>query len=206
MNYLVSYRPLVMNKMGKWAISRFDFPPYVDYSCRREPDFESEFPSITALCRGTKFAPRLKETDVAVYMTVKRKYPGCPSPHRRLTAILKVLKRFKSHEVAAEWYQEKGLKLPSNCVVRENPPLALEKTSNPCRYCRVESWDASYRKRSRKTGVFLVCKALFLELHSPPAITDQMLCAVFGRIPGTQNPGAISDLEYKKLTRLVGVS
>ena len=52
--YLASYRPLTMNALGKAAIEDFGFPPYVDHSCRREPDFESQFPSISAICRGSK--------------------------------------------------------------------------------------------------------------------------------------------------------
>ena len=204
MKYLSSYRPLVMNGRGKSAICRFGIPPFVDYSCRREPDFESRFTSITALCRGSNFAPRLNESDIVIYMTVKGKYAGFDGSHRRLTAILKVIKRFESHQLAAEWYQDSGLDLPGNCMVRTNAPLGLDETSNPDHYCSARRWDALYWKRSREIGVFLACKPLFLELRSPPVVSEEMLCAAFGRVPGTQNPPAINDLEYRKITELVG--
>ena len=59
MPYLVTYRPLVGNGRGKAAIKQYGLAPYVDDSCRREPDFEAAFPSISGLCRSTRFAPRL---------------------------------------------------------------------------------------------------------------------------------------------------
>lgn len=131
MKYLNSYRPLVMYKRGKSAIQRFGIPPFVDYSCRREPDLESKFPSITALCRGSNFAPRLNESDIVVYLTRKEKYPGYYIRLRRLAAILRVTKRFESHQEAADWYEAKGLAVPGNCMVKSNPPLELDKTGNP---------------------------------------------------------------------------
>ena len=205
MNFLVSYKPLVMNGRGKTAIRRFGFPPYVDHSCRREPDFESEFPSITAMCRRYNFAPRLNEWDVAVYITTKGKYSRDLERHWRLTAILRVIKRFKSHRRASKWYQNRGLELPSNCMVRANPPLGLDKTSNPDRLSRVQSWDALYWIRSREIGVFLVCRPLFLDLYDPPVVTEQMMYTAFGRVPGTRTPPKISDMEYQTFTTLVGV-
>ena len=205
MNYLNSYRPLVMNGRGRTAIHKYGFPPFVDYSCRREPDFESKFPSITTLCRGSNFAPRLNETDIVVYMTVKRRYPGYKSKHRRLTAILKVIKRFESHRLAANWYQDNGLRVPSNCMVEANPPLELDKTSNLENFNSVEHWDIGYRRRSRRNGVFLVCDWMFLELKSPPVVTEDMLIEVFCGIPCTQNPPSISDEEYSKVAGWVGV-
>ena len=188
MNYLNSYHPLVESLRGKSAIEEFEIPPYVDYSCRREPDFESEYPSITALCRKSKFAPRLSQSDVVVYITVKSRYPGHSVRHRRLTAIFKIIERFESHQLASEWYQDRGLNLPRNCIVKGNPPLDLNRTSNPHNYDRVEKWDAVYRQRSRENGVFLICKPLFLELCDPPVLTDDKLREIFDRIPGTQNP------------------
>ncbi len=37
-------------------------------TCRREPDFESQFPAISALCRGKLFAPRLNPDDLVAYI------------------------------------------------------------------------------------------------------------------------------------------
>ena len=64
-------------------------------------------------------------------MTVKGKYAGFDGSHRRLTAILKVIKRFESHQEAADWYEASGLAVPGNCMVKSNPPLELDKTGNP---------------------------------------------------------------------------
>ena len=76
MIFLNSYNPLIKNGRGESVIEEHGIPPYVDDSCRREPDFESGYPSITALCRGRNFAPRVYESDLVVYMTTKGKYPG----------------------------------------------------------------------------------------------------------------------------------
>ena len=171
--YLASYHPLTMNAQGRSAIEDFGLSPYVDHSCRREPDFESQFPSISAICRGSKFAPRINRADLVVYMTVMGRYSGYTGPHWRLTAILEVIKQFKSHDKAAEWYQRQGLGLPSNCMIRGNPPRRLAETSNPKN--RVERWDAFYWKRIRETPVFLVCRPLFLELDDPPVLTRKFI-------------------------------
>ena len=205
MNYLVTYRPLVRNGRGKTAIKQYGLAPYVDDSCRREPDFEAVFPSISGLCRGTRFAPRLSESDVVVYLTVNGKYPGHPVGHWRLTAILKVVKRFESHGDAAAWYRARALELPRNCVVSENPPLPMDQTANPHNYPSVRFWDSRYRERVRKTGVFLACEPLFRELHDPPVVTREMLIEAFGRIPGTQTPPRINDEEYRYLATLAGI-
>src|SRR5687767_5574345 len=131
MRYLSSFKPLNFNRYGRKAIETFRLPPYVDGSCRREPDFESKFPSVSALCRFTKFAPRLHEGDTIVYITVKGMYAPINRRHWRLIAILKVLKRFDSHQDAAAWYIAERIQLPGNCMVDGNPPLPLEKTTGP---------------------------------------------------------------------------
>ena len=205
MSYLVTYRPLLRNGRGKAAIARYGLAPYVDDSCRREPDFEAESPSITGLCRGARFAPRLSVSDVVVYLTVKGNYPGYHGGHWRLAAILKVVKRFESHREAADWYGARALALPRNCMVAGNPPLPMDQTANPHNYPNVGFWDSLYRKRVRDNGVFLACQPLFRELHDPPVVTREMLIKVFGRIPGTQTPPRISDGQYGDLIALAGI-
>ena len=205
MNYLVSYRPLVGSPTGKCAIKKYGFPPYVDDSCRREPDFEARFPSITAICRGTQFAPRLRESDMVAYITVKGNYqPGPGFRHWRLTAILKVVKRIDSHMEAALWYQRQGLQVPRNCIVECNPPLRLDESGNPHKCSSVEEWDTKYSDLTAKIGVFLACKPIFLELNDPPVLTEDIMLQIFGRIPGTRNPPAISDLEVQRLGKQTG--
>ena len=205
MNYLVTYRPLVRNGRGKAAIKQYGLAPYVDDSCRREPDFEAVFPSISGLCRGSRFAPRLSESDVVVYLTVKSNYPGHPIDHWRLTAILKVVKTFESHGDAAAWYGTCALELPRNCMVPENPPLPMDQTANPHNYSSVRVWDSRYRERVRKISVFHACEPLFRELHEPPVVTSEMLVEAFGRIPATQTPPRITDEQYRRLVTLAGI-
>ena len=205
MIFLNSYNPLIKNKRGRSVVEKHGIPPYVDDSCRREPDFESEYPSITALCRAGNFAPHRNEFDVIVYITTKGKYPGYPGRHWRLTAILEVIRRFETHREASKWYINKGLDLPRNCIVPSNNPLPLEITSNKDKHSTVERWDAIYRRRARKHGVFLVCRSIFLELHEPPIVTEEMMRCVFGKIPSTRNPPRISDYEYNNLRRITGV-
>src|SRR5689334_13753800 len=93
--YLTTYRPLCGTPFGRDAATRHGLPPFIDGSCRREPDFQSRFPTITALCRAGKFAPRLQVHDHVAYITAG-------SWH--LTAILEVIKKLTSHAAAAEWF------------------------------------------------------------------------------------------------------
>jgi len=130
--YLATYHPLTKRRSGREAVVRHALPGFIDGSCRREPDFESAFPSITATCRGANFAPRLHVGDRVAYLTVRGKYPGDTMPGWRLVAVLRVVERFESHEAAAEWYQTRGLALPSNCMVPGNPPKPFHLTNgNP---------------------------------------------------------------------------
>ena len=105
--FLNSYRPLILYVEGRQAITTYNLPPFLDYSCRKEPDFMSAYSSISALCRVGKFAPRLHESDITVYITCKGSYLGMKPRHWRLTAILEVFKRFETHAEAAAWYSSK---------------------------------------------------------------------------------------------------
>src|SRR5437870_5562047 len=131
MYYLNSFRPLCHTKAGRLAIERHRLPYFIDASCRREPDFQAAFPSITAICRGRMFAPRLKEGDAVAYLTVKSQYPSEQFQHWRLIALLRVIHRCDSHREAAAWYQERALPLPSNCLVEGNNCLPFELTAGP---------------------------------------------------------------------------
>jgi hypothetical protein len=198
--YLNSYRPLVARAAGRVAIHTYGLPPFIDGSCRREPDFQSPFPSISALCRFDKFAPRLQEDDYVVYVSVKKKYLGASEAHWRLVAMLQVLKQFRSHKDAGSWYLEQGLGLPSNCIVEGNEPIPLSQTV--ATHDSVEEWDRIYRFRARKCPVFLACHAVHLELYRPPVITADTMLSIFGRFPGTQNPPSISEKQYHRLNQL----
>lgn len=108
MIYLNSYHPLALYPKGRKAAKEYNLPPYADASFRREPDLEAPFPAIFAFCRKTKFAPRLKKGDIAVYATVYSNYPPITRyRHYRLTAVLEVIERFEDHEIAAAWCRER---------------------------------------------------------------------------------------------------
>src|SRR2546421_5308272 len=127
--FLNSFRPLIRYVEGQQAIATYTLPPFIDYSCRREPDFIAKYPSISALCRVEKFAPRLHEGDIAIYITCKGSYLGIKPGHWRLVAILEILKRFESHADAARWYSSRGIALPRNCLVEGNSPLDIKMTA-----------------------------------------------------------------------------
>jgi len=209
-NFLTTYRPLCGTAFGRRSIALHALPPFVDGSCRREPDLQHEWPSISALCRAGSFAPRLREGDKVAYMTKKGFY-GQRTPHWRLTALLQVIHRFESHQEAAHWYLEKSTGLPRNCMVPRNPPLPLDHTDfeldrnlksrmkalSPAAAIRL--WDAAYRQRAELYPVLLACKPLFVEVWEPPAIQEQDWQRWYGSQPGTRNPPVIQDAVWNKL-------
>ncbi|WP_309720282.1 hypothetical protein [Armatimonas sp.] len=216
MIYLNSYHPLAKCPSGRKAAATHNLPPYADASCRREPDLEASLPAISALCRTTKFAPRLKVGDVVTYITVSSFYPPITDRrHYRLTAVLEVLKRFEDHESAAAWYSGQGFPIPGNCIVPENPPLPLEKTvgfyfaddealGKKVKRVpeQVAEWDRFYADRVSVCSLMLACKPLYTELHSPPAFDSKEAEAIFleyGKMPGTLNPPAISPADFHRL-------
>ena len=207
--FLATYRPIVSTPHGRKAVSTFGIPPYVDSSCRREPDFESSHPMISALCRGKLFAPRLRMDDLVIYITRKDRFGTVAARHWRLVAILRVLGRFETHEGAAAWYREQGQVVPKNCMVQGNPPLDLDRTGGPRPRLRygdpanadrvIRRWDAGYRSRAMACGVCLATEPVLLELHNPTIITEQDLAIFGGRMPGTQNPPSIDSAIVERL-------
>lgn len=191
--------------MGLDAIRQFGHPPFIDGSCRREPDLENEAPAISALCRKSKFAPRLHPGDGVVYIGKKRKYPTTAGKRWPLVAVLTVRERFEDHKAAASWYRLQGLDLPKNCVVARNKPLGLAHTSGPKDWgCLDESkpdeviarWNGEYQERADECGVFLACAANCLCLQRPKMLDDSMMTAIMGKIPGTQNPPEITQAQF----------
>jgi hypothetical protein len=207
--YLAKYRPLQSTHRGAAVAARLGIPAYVDSSCRREPDLESDFPSISAVCRAGLFAPKLRESDIVLYVTVKEKYDGLPK-HRRLVAILQVIKRCHSHSVAADWYAARNLPVPSNCMVAGNPPKPLAETCGCPGQCGhgaagLEAWDNLYRERTDKWPWFLICKAAWLDLLSGRKVTDEVADEIVGRRRIRQRlPIRLSPGEYRKFRKLVG--
>ncbi len=214
--YLVTYRPLNINQPGRKAVRKHNLPPYIDGGCRREPDLQSAFPSISAVCRAGKFAPRLKVGDTVVYITV---LDGATDTWR-MTAILEVCERFESHKDAAEWYRNQGLPLPSNCLVKGNDPQPLDHTNGQSDECEMpvkprgcqptgdttlRDWDESYQERVRNYPMFLRCEALCpVDLYNPPILTREDIKRIFGKMPSTRNPrkgGNVSSVQLEALKR-----
>jgi hypothetical protein len=213
--FLATYRPLIRRALGRQAIQGHALPPFIDGSCRRAPDFESQFPSMTATCRGGNFAPRLRVGDRVAYLTVRGRYLGDDESGWRLVAVLRVVQRFTSHAEAAAWYNRQNLPLPSNCFVDGNPPKPLELTNgDPSKQVRermrgvndpvrvIRLWDATYRQRVADRPVFLATEPEFLDLNDPPQLREPQIRAVFGGIPSTLNPPQITRKQLECLVQL----
>lgn len=208
--FLASYRPICGTRAGRAAIARYDLPPFIDGSCRREPDLQLQFPAITALCRGGKFAPRLQVGDRVAYVTKRGSYES-RERHWRLTALLQVAHRFESHRKAAEWYLEQGSRIPYNCIVQGNKPAAFGATDGSLsRLVRdategrspesiIRVWDHGYHLRAQAHPVVLVCRPIAVELCDPPVITETDWLAWHGRVPPTLNPPPIPDTLWQAL-------
>ena len=213
--FLVSYRPIYRTRAGRAAVGRFSIPPYVDGSCRREPDFEAVYPTITALCRAGKFAPRLRVGHRVAYITKRGAYES-NEPHWRLVALLQIAHRFESHAEAAAWYTSQNLPIPRNLIVPGNPPLPLCATDGviPTELGSragelspegiIQRWDARYALRSRKFGVVLSCEPFFINISNPPRITLADWHRWHGSVPSTRNPPQISESLWRRLAATAG--
>ena len=210
--YLNSYLPLVGTKNGRAACERMRCHPFVDGSIRREPDLEHALPAISCLCRGRQFTPRLQVSDVVAYVLNKRRYVG-HLPTTRLTAVLRVTRRFETHLAAAEWYGSKALTLPNNLVVPGNEPKPLNESHQKNKALKhfgetlgYQFWCDEYASRARDCGIVMVCEPLFIDLTwKSPVLSDKALLSVFGNLPSTQNPGKHTITEGQCLLDLVGI-
>lgn len=216
-NYLVSYHPLCSTQHGRRALlAHTHLLPFSDGSCRREPDLEARHPSITALCRGGLFAPRLDPKDRIFYMTVKGSYFG-RAKGWALVAALEVIQKLPSHEVASAWYRAQDEPIPSNCMVPGNPPLPVAQTTglpadgagmqqewnqNAPPPATLEEWDAHYRKRAGKHPGFVVTRPIVAcRLLAPRILARDQFKKFFDvqRVPGTQRYKLLSDREFDGL-------
>lgn len=211
--YLNNYQPLAASVSGREAVAAFQLPPFIDGSIRREPDLEHGHPAITCLCRAGKFAPRLEVGDLVAYVTKKGGF-GLGRAQRRLSAVLRVARRFESHAQAKVWYADQGLSLPSNLMVPGNAAAPFERSHRLYRSSKClgaaqtfREWDASYRVRAHKFPIVVGCDRLAAWLDwDAPVVTDADLEAVFGAVPGLQNPGKHSAREFQTLMRRLGLN
>jgi hypothetical protein len=201
------------------------FPPFIDASCRREPDFENDYPSITALCRQELFAPHLQPNDIVVYITVQGKW-FTDYQHHRLIAILEVIDHKYSYPEGASWYRMKNVKVPSNCMVPDNPPYPFDETAGNydtnkgirtyLGYSeekqqligarKIEAWNESYLNKSKKIKDFIITNCVYRELNQPPILTEGKMKAIFGKVPNTRNPNIISKEQFKELAKCADIN
>jgi hypothetical protein len=142
-------------------------------------------------------------------MTKRGRYGKELPSHWRLTALLRVVHRSETHSEAADWYRQRGLCVPRNCMVPKNDPLPLEHTdrfihreikavtTNPTRI--VKLWDDRYKKRMKENSMVLSCEVLFRELGNPPHILEEDWNTWHGDIPATRNPPAITEQLWDQL-------
>ncbi len=200
--YLNSFNPLAINKFGKVAIKKYNFPSFIDGSCRREPDFENELPCITGLCRPG-FAEKLREKDIVIYVTNKK---GINS--RKVVAILEVIKVFENHRCAADWYIKENKSIPNNIMVDETKPFDLDKTHriHGIRDKKNEidlllHWNLIYKCRSRNKQRVVQCKTLYKELYSPKELDETK----FEKKITAQNPPILIEKDWKTIKELIQI-
>ncbi len=222
---LNSFRPLCLTKSGLNAIKEYNLSPFIDASCRREPDFENPYPSISALCRQGSFAPHLKVDDVIVYMTIGRKFQPFKKGYH-LVSILQVKEVYETHEIAKNEYLNSDLPIPSNCMVSNNPPNDFVKTGgNFTSKLRekqflnktdiekgkigkriIKIWDAEYLNKSKKWKCFVKTEPLFVNVDNPPLISNLDFNHIFGKIPNTRTPNLIAEKQLILLAKIAGLN
>ena len=224
---LVTFIPLCYSLMGIEAIKNYNLKPFIDASCRREPDFENKYPSITSLCRKNKLAPQLRENDIVVYLSKPGKYKSSEKFLRRgryyLVSILEVKKVCKNHQEAKEWYGSKRIDLPSNCMIKENLPEEFHRTGGNFNNqkeiknfllldkdaqhkegkTRIRRWNYHYQKRANEYSQFNITKPIFQELETPIEILREDLIRWFGKVPRTQTPKIISENQFELMKKVI---
>jgi hypothetical protein len=163
--YLCSFYPLCCTKEGQTAIQKFRLPPFIDGSCRREPDLTNSFPAITGLCRPG-FAKKLENGDIVIYISNKK---GVGS--RRIIAVLEVIiDNCTYHQKAADWYIRRNCELPNNLMVKETNPIDINKTHRMGSWdsCvkgakKLEEWNKFYIERAENKPKVAICKILYKE-------------------------------------------
>jgi hypothetical protein len=221
---LNSFLPLCYTELGIEAIAKYNLPPFIDALCRREPDFDNPFPSITALCRQGQFAPHLKENDLVVYMTVGGHVKPFKKGHH-LVAILQVEEVYSDHTLAKEAYLNAGLQIPSNCMVEDNLAVDFDKTAGNFKrksqlktfmsdtiqaqelegQNRIKFWDKQYMKKSLIWKSFVKTKAIYVNTKNPPVIESDDFDFIFGKLPNTRSPKIINKEQLIGLAKIAGL-
>jgi hypothetical protein len=203
--FLNTFQPLACNKFGRNNAITNNLPFFIDGSCRREPDFQNNYPAITQLCRPNKLVLRLNVGDLVIYLTKKGHYLNQPA-HWRFIGILEVINIVQNHTLAAAFYTNRNINLSQNIICNQTAPFPLNMTHGLCGFKRIgltaqnviTIWNRAYVFRSTNYPLTAITRTWNnnLYLNNPPIITSQMMLNIFGRIPGTQNPPKLSNTEW----------
>ena len=204
--FLNSFVPLAINKQGRESATIFNLPLFIDGSCRREPDFENSKPAITQLCRPTKLVTRLNIKDLVIYITKLNRY-GTKQTHWKLISILEVTDIVPDHNSALTFYKNNQIPVSQNIICNSTSPFPLDYTHGINENNKnetdankvIKKWNAGYTYRAKKYPEVAITQVWngILHLDNPPIINHQMMKSIFGRIPGTQNPPKLSDIEWQ---------
>lgn len=204
--FINSFTPLAFNKFGRASSSMYNLPLYIDGSCRREPDFENSKPAITQLCRPNKLVTRLKNKDLIIYITKLDRY-GTKQAHWKLISILEVNSIVPDHNSALSFYIKNKIPVSQNIICNRTSPFPLEYTHGINENNKkktdaikvIKKWNAGYIYRAKHYPEVAISQVWndILHLDNPPIINHQMMKPIFGRIPGTQNPPKLSDMEWQ---------
>lgn len=199
--YLSSFYPLCSTRTGKKAIAKFNLYPFIDGSCRREPDFQNELPCITGLCRPG-FAEKLEIDDKIIYVTNKKGIGA-----RKIIAELRVVRIFENHEKAADFYRSINKEIPNNLMATGSQPFDLDKTHRKMGWDEwvksnnsLEQWNNEYIKRSKSNPIVIQCEIIYMNLNNPFKIDESKLV---NRKLVAQNPPILSDEEYQIIKNMI---
>jgi hypothetical protein len=212
--YLNTFKPICITRFGRKAITTFGLNPFIDGSCRREPDFENPYPAITQLCRPSKLVPRLSIGDLVIYLTIKGNY-GDPTTHWKFIAILEVISIQLTHCCAANYYLANNIPISQNIICNQTIPFPIEMTHgstgfkhgnlNP--YQIIKKWNWEYIKRAINFPEVAITRVWknHLYLNNPPKITHEMMMNIFNRISGTQTPPKLKNTEWENFKRIMNI-
>ena len=212
--YLNTFQPLCANRFGRKSIDTNGLPPFIDGSCRREPDFQNSFPAITQLCRPGMLVSRLSVGDLVIYLTKVGNY-GIPLKHWCFIGILEVLDLPINHISAANYYLTNNTPVSQNIICNQTTPFPLNMTHGLSGFPNdnlnsnriISLWDNIYINRANNFSEVAITSVWegHLNLNNPPQITHQMMMDIFNRIPGTQNPPKLTDIEWGDFRRIMNI-
>lgn len=208
---LFSYIPLVLaqqvsfrglSKQSACAAINNGVQPFVDASCVEEPSLSSPRPAITSVCRPRKGLPNWQPGDIIVYWTNGWITVGGNNPVKYITAVLRITSIEPTHSSAVAVYAGSGLSIPGNVG---NPVLtSVGLTRCAVANCAEERIRMSlYNNRIKAQPHVAITCPIYLNTHTPIAISQQQIESCFGQIPKIQNGMTLNTIQANALLRLV---